>query len=145
MYAKTLVYLNQCLCWKGETNCISTGPHYDETGEKTIYLVHKLSAYNKHWHSSFAFYFILWYQLLYKSWSSNLIICYSFNGQIIHVWCLYKNILKTVHSQIRNCHLTPYQLGVTRSLTSMSQHIRYWCLVQFPLKNAHANACKCAH
>ena len=46
------------LCGKSETNCISTGLHYDETGEKTIYCGHKLSAYNKHWHDSFVFNFI---------------------------------------------------------------------------------------
>ena len=46
---------------------------------------YQLSAYNEHWHSSFVFYFILWKQSLYKSCSSNLIICNSFNGQIIHV------------------------------------------------------------
>ena len=57
------------LCEKGVTNCISTGLHYDETGEKTIYCWHKLSAYNKHWHSSFVFNFILWKQSLYKSCS----------------------------------------------------------------------------
>ena len=45
------------LCGKSETNCVSTGLQYDETGEKTIYWGHKLSAYNKHWHSSFVFLF----------------------------------------------------------------------------------------
>ena len=44
-----------------------------------------LSAYYKHWHSSFVFNFILWKQSLHKSCSSNLIICFSFNGQIVHV------------------------------------------------------------
>ena len=96
-------------------------------------------------YSSFVFNFILWKQSLYKSYSSNLITYYSFSDQIIHVWCLYKNILKTVHSKIRTWHLTPYQLGITCSLTSTGQHSRYWCLVQFPLKEAHANACTCAH
>ena len=113
------------LCGKGVTNCISTGLHYDDIGEKTIYFGHKLSAYNKQWHSRFVFNFILWIQLLYRSCSSNLIICYSFNGQIIHVRCMYKNIFKTTYSQIQNCHLTPYQLDVTCSLTSMCQHIGY--------------------
>ena len=71
------------LCGKSETNCVSTGLHYDATGEKTIYwgtnyqrtintgtLVLCLisSCGNSH---------------IYKSCSSNLIICYSFNGQII--------------------------------------------------------------
>ena len=106
---------------------------------------YQLSAYNKHLHYSFVFYFILWKRSLYKSCSSNLIICYSFNGQIIHVRCLYKHILKIVHSQIRNFHLTPYQLSVTCSLNSVGQHIKYWCLVQFPLKKAHMNVCTCAH
>ena len=41
------------LCGKSETNCVSTGLNYDETGETTIYCGHKLSAYIKHWHSSF--------------------------------------------------------------------------------------------
>ena len=57
------------LCGKNETNCVSTGLQYDETGEKTIYWGHKISAYNKHWHSSFVFIFILWKQPLYKSCS----------------------------------------------------------------------------
>ena len=95
--------------------------------------------------ASFIFNVILWKQSLYKSCRSNLIICYSFSDQIIHVWCLYKNILKTVHSQIQTCHPTPYQLGITCSLTSTDQNSRYWCLVQFALKKAHANACTCAH
>ena len=30
---------------KSETNCISTGLHYDETGEKTISCGHTLLAY----------------------------------------------------------------------------------------------------
>ena len=71
------------LCGKSVTNSVSTGLHYDETGEKTIYWGHKLSAYNKHWHSSFVFNFILWKQSLYKYCSSNLIVCFNFNGQII--------------------------------------------------------------
>ena len=73
------------ICGKGETNCISTVLHYEETDEKTIYCGHKLSAYNTHWHSNFVFNLILWKQSLYKYCSSNFIICYSFNGQIIHV------------------------------------------------------------
>ena len=87
------------LCGKSETNCISTGLHYDETGEKTIlvgthyqrtgektiYWGRTLSTYNKHWYSSFVFNFILWKQSLYKSCSSNLIIRFNFYGQIIHV------------------------------------------------------------
>ena len=48
------------LCGKGGTNSISRGLHYDETVEKTIYCGNKLSAYNKHWHFSFVFNFILW-------------------------------------------------------------------------------------
>ena len=34
---------------------------------------------------SFVFNFILWKQSLNKFCSSNLIICYSLNGQIVHV------------------------------------------------------------
>ena len=48
------------LCGKGGTNSISRGLDYDETVEKTIYCGNKLSAYNKHWHFSFVFNFILW-------------------------------------------------------------------------------------
>ena len=33
------------LCGKSETNYISTGQHYDETGEKTISCGHTLLAY----------------------------------------------------------------------------------------------------
>ena len=67
-------------CGKSETNCFSTGLHYDETGEKTIYCGHKLSAYNKHFH--LVSYLI---SSCGNNHNSNVIICYSFNGQIINV------------------------------------------------------------
>ena len=80
---------------------------------------------------------------------SNVIIRYSFNGQIIHVWCLKKNILKLSTPKFE---LSPdtRQLGITRSLTNMGQHIRYWCLVQFPLRRpmrmrAHAHTSQSIH
>ena len=112
------------LCGKSETNCISKGLHYDETGEKTIYCGHKLSAHNKHWHSSFVLNFILWKQSLYTSCSSNLITSYSFNGQIIHFLMLVQVYLK--NRPLPNSKLSPdtHQLEITCCLTSIGQHIR---------------------